>query len=67
MAGEAPRVDAARGPLPWPAAGCCGSSCWKATHGTLRSLLRQGPRCALPSSAGSPPWHPLPSRGLRGV
>src|SRR5262252_1450231 len=52
MAWEASRVDAARGPLPWPAAGRCGSSCWKATQGTLRSLLRQGPRGALPSAAG---------------
>jgi hypothetical protein len=30
-------------------------SCLEATQGTRRSLLRQGPRCALPSSAGSPP------------
>jgi len=67
MAGEASRVGAARKPLPWPASGRCCSSCLKATQCTLRSLLRQGPRCALPSSAGSPPWHPLPSRGLRGV
>ena len=30
-------------------------SCLEATQGTRRSLLRQGPRCALPSAAGSPP------------
>ena len=30
-------------------------SCLETTQGTLRSLLRQGPRYALPSSAGSPP------------
>ena len=46
----------ARGPLPWPASGRCGSSCWKAPQCTLRSLLRQGPGArALPMAA---PWVP---------
>jgi len=67
MAGEASWVDAARGPLPWPAAGRCGSSCWKATQGTLRSLLRQGQAPSAPPALQSccAPLRSLDTRSLR--
>jgi hypothetical protein len=42
MAGEASAVGAARGPRPWPAAARGCSAFLGATHGNLRSLLRQG-------------------------
>ena len=62
-AGEPSRMGAAQGPLPWPASARCGSSCWKATQGTLRSLLRQGqaPSAALQSC----PTGSLDTRSLR--
>ena len=58
---------AALGPLPWPAAGRCGSSCLKATQCTLRSLLRQGQAPSAPPSLQSccAPLRSLDTRSLR--